>query len=123
MSTLDFRLGDGSLGRTTTGSPTEGEDYATPPPARVLLVDDRPENLLALEALLEPLGLLTVRANSGEDALRRVLVEDFAVILLDVQMPGTDGIETARLIKARDRSRTTPIIFLTALDRDRRRAS
>ena len=123
MSTLDFRFGDGSLGRTTTGSPTEGEDYATPPPARVLLVDDRPENLLALEALLEPLGLLTVRASSGEDALRRVLVEDFAVILLDVQMPGTDGIETARLIKARDRSRTTPIIFLTALDRDRRRAS
>ena len=123
MATTDFRPGDGSIGRTTTGSPALDEGYAAPPPARVLLVDDRPENLLALEALLEPLGLDTVRASSGEDALRRVLVEDFAVILLDVQMPGTDGIETARLIKARDRSRTTPIIFLTALDRDRRRAT
>ncbi|MFL5574443.1 MAG: ATP-binding protein [Gemmatimonadaceae bacterium] len=101
---------------------SHGERPEIPPPS-ILLVDDRPENLLALEALLEPLELRVVRAASGEDALRRVLAEDFAVILLDVQMPGTDGIETARLIKARERSRTTPIIFLTALDRDPRRAT
>jgi PAS domain S-box-containing protein len=86
----------------------------------VLLVDDRPENLLTLEAVLEPLGCRLVRASSGEEALRRVLAEEFAVILLDVQMPGTDGLETARMIKTREQSRVTPIIFLTALDHDRR---
>ena len=86
----------------------------------VLLVDDHPENLIALEAVLEPLGVPLVRAASAEEALRAVLAQDFAVILLDVQMPGTDGLETARLIKTRDASRVTPIIFLTALDHDRR---
>ena len=111
------------VGRATGDVLGVGEPYPGIQVASVLLVDDHPENLLALEALLAPLELRTVRAASGEDALRKVLVEDFAVILLDVQMPGTDGIETARLIKARERSRTTPIIFLTALDRDRRRAT
>jgi len=89
----------------------------------VLLVDDRPENLLALEAILEPLGLRLVRAGSAEEALRHVLQEQFAVILLDVQMPGTDGLETARLIKQRAKSEHVPIIFLTALDQDRRRVT
>jgi PAS domain S-box-containing protein len=84
----------------------------------VLLVDDSPQNLLALEALLEPLGLELVRAASGEEALRLVLEKDFALILLDVQMPGMDGIETARRIKGRARSRALPIIFLTAIDAD-----
>jgi signal transduction histidine kinase len=84
----------------------------------ILLVDDRPQNLLALEALLEPLGLEMVRAESGEEALRRVLERDLALVLLDVQMPGMDGIETARRIKARQRSRTLPIVFLTAIDTD-----
>ena len=69
----------------------------------ILIVDDRPENLLALEAILEPLGQRVVRASSGRDALRRLLERDFAVILLDVQMLGMNGFETARLIKARDR--------------------
>ncbi|HEX7240848.1 MAG TPA: response regulator, partial [Longimicrobiaceae bacterium] len=87
----------------------------TPSPA-VLLVDDRPVNLLALEEVLAPLGLELVRAGSGEEALRRVLERDFAVILLDVQMPGLDGFETARLIKQRERSRAVPILFLTAID-------
>ena len=82
----------------------------------VLLVDDSPQNLLALEALLEPLGLELVRATAGEEALRMVLEQDFALILMDVQMPGMDGIETARRIKGRARSRTLPIIFLTAID-------
>jgi len=80
----------------------------------VLLVDDHPENLLALEAILDRLGQNLVRANSGAEALRCLLNQDFAVILLDVQMPGIDGFETATLIRNRDRSRDTPIIFLTA---------
>jgi hypothetical protein len=80
----------------------------------ILLVDDQPENLLALEAILEKLGENLVRANSGEEALRSLLHQDFAVILLDVQMPGMDGFETATLIRSRGRSRETPIIFLTA---------
>ncbi|MDF1506097.1 hybrid sensor histidine kinase/response regulator, partial [Roseisolibacter sp. H3M3-2] len=94
-----------------------------PPPLTVLLVDDRPENLLALEAVLDPLGVRLVRAGSAEEALRWVDDEDLAVILLDVQMPGTDGLEAARLIKARERGRIVPILFVTALDRDRRRVT
>ncbi|HEX5870872.1 MAG TPA: ATP-binding protein [Longimicrobium sp.] len=88
------------------------------PRARILMVDDRPENLMALEAILEPLGHELVRANSGEEALRQVLLHDFAVILLDVQMPGMNGFETAQLIKSRERSSLTPIIFLTAISKD-----
>lgn len=80
----------------------------------ILLVDDRPENLLALETVLEDLGENLVRANSGEEALRCLLSQDFAVILLDVQMPGMNGFDTAALIRSRVRSRQTPIIFLTA---------
>ena len=84
----------------------------------ILLVDDHPSNLLALEAILEPLGQRLVRANSGREALRHLLTEDFAVVLLDVRMPELDGFETARLIRQRQRSRYTPIIFLTAYSRD-----
>ncbi len=88
-------------------------------PTSVLLVDDQPENLLALEAVLKPLGLSTVRATSGEQALRRLLDEDFAAILLDVQMPNMDGFETAEFIKQRERTQHIPIIFLTAIDKER----
>ena len=91
--------------------------------ASVLIVDDRVENLVALEAILEPLDLDLVRASSADEALRAVLHHHFCVILLDVRMPGTDGIETARLIKQRTRSEHVPIIFITALDRDRRYVS
>ncbi len=84
------------------------------PKVNILLVDDKVENLLALEAILEKLGENLVRATSGEEALRCLLHQDFAVILLDVQMPGMDGFETATLIRNRGRSRHTPIIFLTA---------
>ena len=84
----------------------------------ILLVDDQVENLLALEAVLEPLGLRLVRAESGEDALARLLREDFALILLDVQMPGMDGFQTASFIKRRDKTRHIPIIFLTALSKE-----
>ncbi|WP_009631062.1 ATP-binding protein [Synechocystis sp. PCC 7509] len=83
----------------------------------ILLVDDHPENLLALEAILDKLGENLVRANSGEQALRCLLNQDFAVILLDVQMPGIDGFETATLIRQREKTRHTPIIFLTAFSK------
>ena len=80
----------------------------------VLLVDDEPANLLALEVVLEELGANLVRADSGEAALRRLQDADFAAILLDVRMPGMDGFEAAKLIRSRPRSRSTPIIFVTA---------
>ncbi|WNG23336.1 response regulator [Cystobacter fuscus] len=85
--------------------------------ARILAVDDHSPNLLALEATLGDLGEV-VKVQSGEEALLRLLREDFALILLDVQMPGMDGFETARLIKERERSRFIPIVFLTARSRD-----
>ncbi|MDX6412520.1 MAG: hypothetical protein QOE91_2036, partial [Gaiellaceae bacterium] len=83
--------------------------------ARVLLVDDRRENLVALEAILEPLGNEIVSVTSGEAALRELLKHEFALILLDVQMPGLDGFETAALIKQRELTRDVPIIFVTAI--------
>ena len=88
------------------------------PVANLLLVDDREENLLALRAILEPLGQNLVSAGSGEEALRALLHQDFACILLDVQMPGLDGFETAELIKQRERSQSIPIIFLTAISKE-----
>ncbi|MEA2706128.1 MAG: hypothetical protein QOH22_916 [Gemmatimonadaceae bacterium] len=84
----------------------------------LLLVDDRPENLLALEAILEPLGQTMIRANSGPEALKQVLADEFAVILLDVQMPGMNGFEVAEIIKSREKSRTIPIIFLSAISKE-----
>jgi signal transduction histidine kinase/CheY-like chemotaxis protein len=87
------------------------------PPA-VLLVDDNPANLVSLEAILEPLGVRMDKASSGEQALRFLLREDYAVILLDVRMAGLSGFETAALIKQRERTRNVPIIFLTAYGRD-----
>jgi PAS domain S-box-containing protein len=86
--------------------------------ANVLLVDDRPENLLALEGILDPLGQNLLYAHSGEDALRQLLHHDVAVILLDVQMPDLDGFETAALIKQRERTKHVPIIFVTAISKD-----
>jgi PAS domain S-box-containing protein len=86
----------------------------------ILLVDDRSDNLLALEAILEPLRCPLVSVTSGEEALRRLLKEEFAVILLDVQMPGMDGFEIASLIKQREATRHVPIVFLTAISKDRR---
>jgi two-component system sensor histidine kinase/response regulator len=86
-------------------------------PVKILLVDDSPENLLSAGAVLESLGQEVIKAESGREALRYLLDNDFAVILLDIMMPGMDGFETAELIRQRERSRLTPIIFLTALGR------
>ena len=84
----------------------------------LLVVDDVPENLIAVDAALAPLGHRVLRAASGEDALRHLLTDDVGVIVLDVQMPGLDGFETARHIKGRESTRGIPIVFLTALGGD-----
>lgn len=102
-----------SAAAPTARAPQEG------PPPKVLLVDDRPDNLMVLEEVLGPHGHRLVRAASGPDALRALLEPDeFAVILLDVQMPGMDGYETAAHIKRRARTRDIPIIFVTAIGTD-----
>jgi PAS domain S-box-containing protein len=92
-----------------------------PQPARILLVDDHPPNLVALEAILAPLGHPLRMATSGEEALRELLAEDFALVLLDVQMPGMDGLETASMIRSHARMRAMPIIFITAISGTRAR--
>jgi DNA-binding response OmpR family regulator len=86
--------------------------------ANVLLVDDRPENLLALESTLADLGQNLIRATSGKEALRHLLVEDFALILLDVQMPDLNGFDLAEMIRERECTQHTPIIFVSATSRD-----
>jgi PAS domain S-box-containing protein len=86
--------------------------------ANLLLVDDRPENLLALRAILEPLNCNLICAQSGLEALKHLLKHEFALILLDVQMPGMDGFETASIIKEREKTRAVPIIFVTALSKE-----
>ena len=112
-------VGDGTVDpelKLSTG-PTDGVvDRPTDDRVNILLVDDQPANLVALEAMLEDIGQNLVRAESGREALKRLLNDDFAVILLDVKMPEMDGFETAELIRQRDRSRHTPILFLTAAD-------
>ncbi len=86
-----------------------------PPRASILIVDDVPANLMAMEAVLKPLGQRVVSARSGQEALRALLDEEFAVILLDVTMPEMDGFETAQIIRDRNKTRSVPIIFLTAM--------
>ena len=84
----------------------------------ILMVDDHPENLLALEAVLSSPNYHLVTANTGKEALKCLLKQEFAVILLDVQMPGLNGFETAKLIRAREKTKHTPIIFITAISQD-----
>jgi response regulator RpfG family c-di-GMP phosphodiesterase len=114
-----------STDRVSAGLVDESHDMALRPRApergsrvkqsKILLVDDRPENLVALEAMLGALDQTLVRATSGEEALKALLVDDFAVILLDVRMPDMDGFDTAAHIKRRERTKDIPIIFLTAV--------
>ncbi len=95
-----------------------GATALTPDKVKLLLVDDDRDNLLALQAILEPLNEELMLAESGMDALRLCLEHDFGAILLDVRMPEMDGFETAELIRSRKRSRQTPILFLTAYRSD-----
>lgn len=104
----------GLLDRTVSGASREIRAESK---IRILVVDDQPDNLLSVEAVLERMDLEIVTAQSGREALRQLLESDFAVIVLDVMMPEMDGFETAALIRSRERSRLTPIIFLTALGR------
>ncbi len=101
-----------------SGNLVSGEQPQAQDRVRILLVDDSPENLVSLEATLEGLGQELVLARSGMEALRHLLEHDFAAILLDVKMPEMDGFQTAELIRARKRSRHTPILFLTAYKSD-----
>ncbi|MFF7656026.1 two-component system response regulator [Streptomyces sp. NPDC007983] len=91
---------------------------AAPDRAGILIVDDMEENLIALEAVLGPLDQRLVRAHSGEEALKAMLRQDFAVVLLDVLMPGMDGFETAANMKRLDQTKDVPIILLTGTDAD-----
>ncbi len=100
------------------GGQEESAPDTTEAGAKILIVDDRPANLLALEAMLQGLNLRLVRARSGLEALRCLLDDDFALILMDVHMPQMDGFETATMIRQRERSQHTPIIFLTASERE-----
>jgi PAS domain S-box-containing protein len=87
-------------------------------PVKLLLVDDREEDLGVLQLILDDPGYTLVPVRSGPEALKRLLVDDFAVILLDVMLPGVDGFEVARLVQQRERSRNTPILFMTAMGSD-----
>jgi CheY-like chemotaxis protein len=91
-------------------------------PAKILIVDDREENLLALEAILSGLGHQLIRARSGAEALKHLLNQDVSLILLDVQMPDMDGYETASHIQSRPRTQNIPIILLTAIDHEAHQA-
>jgi two-component system sensor histidine kinase/response regulator len=122
------KQGSGEVGKSPVNAEAGREaENASPlpgipasPPAddrvNILLVDDQPANLVALEAMLQGLGQNLVKAESGREALKWLLTHEFAVILLDVKMPEMDGFETATLIRERDKSRHTPILFLTAAD-------
>ena len=88
--------------------------------SNILLVDDRPENLVAMEGLLESPDLNIVKASSGNEALGLMLKHDFALVLLDVQMPDMDGFEAAELMRSREKTRQMPIIFVTAISKDQK---
>ena len=86
----------------------------------ILLVDDRPENLFSLEAILDETGQNILKAESGEDALKILLKHDVSLILMDVQMPGMDGFETASIIRSSKKTKHIPIIFVTAINKEQK---
>lgn len=102
---------------------TSHPEPSSPERARILMVDDYPPNLLALEAVLEPLGHHLVRATSSDEAVARLQEDEYAAVILDVQMPGVDGLATARRIRADPRIRHVPILFMTAQNYDDDRAA
>src|SRR5579863_6709255 len=97
-----------------TASQIRSEPHHKSSAVKVLAVDDRPQNLIALEAMLQSMSVELVMAHSGEEALKTLLRDDFVLILMDVHMPKLDGFETAALIRQRERTRHIPIVFLTA---------
>src|SRR5581483_10931091 len=117
-----LHVNDGAHSRSGAGEAGTSAPGRAPSSLRanILLVDDRRENLLALAAMLEPLGHNLVAVTSGTDALKELLRRDFACVLLDVQMPELDGFELAELIKQRERSQHIPILFVTALSMEER---
>jgi PAS domain S-box-containing protein len=100
------------------GSDSERNPRQASPMTSILLVDDYPANLAALEAILEPLGCRLIKASSGKQAIELLAREEVAVVLMDVRMPGLDGFKTAELMRSRWRAKSTPVIFLTAADTD-----
>ena len=96
------------------------DEEITLPPAKVLIVDDTPENLVALEVVLDDMECELVTAASGNEALAKLLKDDFALVLLDVQMPGMDGFEVAEIMRSNKRTANLPIIFVTANSREDR---
>lgn len=119
MRAKSKRLGEATVGQFHNAIlPSKTEVNTVQDVVDILLVDDRPENLVALEAVLDGPGYHLVKTESGEDALRYLLDREPAVILMDVQMPGLDGFQTAAIIKQDKRSKHIPIIFLTALNKD-----
>jgi len=111
-------LSKDKYGAPSSRTPLPTSELAKDIRASILIVDDHPANLLAVEAILQPLGHDISSVRSGEEALKQLLTHDFAVILMDVQMPGLDGFQTTRIIKERERSKHIPIIFLTAISRE-----
>src|SRR5258705_1383727 len=108
------RQAPGRISSGVAGANVKREEAVTREKVKILLVDDNPDNLVSLEAALETLNEDLVSARSGTEALRFLLENDFAAILLDVKMPEMDGFEAAELIRSRKRSQHTPILFLTA---------
>src|SRR5687767_8760556 len=120
---VSMQMKNGAETRTVKENNRRMEDPQTPlEPAKpgngqvsILIVDDTPENLIALEAVLSDLGQRLVKVTSGQEALRMLLREEFAVILLDVNLPGMNGFETAALIRQRKQTEHVPIIFVSAI--------
>src|SRR5437588_3785119 len=108
---VDLPVGRKTQAASGNGAPAAPEEIK----ANILLVDDRADKLMAVEAILSSLGQNIVKARSGKEALRQVLQTDFAVILLDVSMPCMDGFETAMMIRKRPSCEKTPIIFITSI--------
>src|SRR5438309_513880 len=109
---VDLAVGRKPQAASGNGAPAAPEEIK----ANILIVDDRADKLLAVEAILSSLGQNIVKAHSGKEALRHLLHEEFAVILMDVSMPCMDGFETAALIRKRESSEHTPIIFVTSIN-------
>jgi len=112
MSSPSLPVGGSARGGAVAGA--QREEAVPREKVKILLVDDNPDNLLSIEAALDSLNEDLVSAGSGTEALRYLLENDFAAILLDVKMPDMDGFETAELIRSRKSSQQTPIFFLTA---------